>query len=74
MKFYEKLNLLMNLQNIPNNRLAKALSVDPSLISRWRNGTRDLARHSEYVTSIAHYFANQTSNRDRLVEIMDLPK
>ncbi len=74
MKFHEKLNLLMNLQNIPNNKLAKALSVDPSLISRWRNGTRDLAKHSEYVTGISTYFANQTVCRESLVEILDIPK
>ena len=72
MKFHEKLNLLMNLQNIPNNKLAKALSVDPSLISRWRNGTRDLTKHSEYVTGIATYFSNQTCNKDRLIEILDI--
>ena len=64
----------MNLQNIPNNKLAKALSVDPSLISRWRNGSRDLAKHSEYVTGIATYFANQTGSKDSLVEILDIPK
>jgi hypothetical protein len=74
MKFHEKLNLLMSLQNIPNNKLAKALSVDPSLISRWRSGTRDLTKHSEYVTGIATYFANQTSSKERLVEILDIPK
>ena len=74
MKFHEKLNLLMNLQNIPNNKLAKALSVDPSLISRWRNGTRDLTKHSEYVTGIATYFAKQTCSKDRLIEILDIPK
>ena len=64
----------MNLQKIPNNKLAKALSVDPSLISRWRNGTRDLTKHSEYVTGIAAYFANQSCNKDSLVEILDIPK
>jgi hypothetical protein len=74
MKFHEKLNLLMNLQNIPNNKLAKALSVDPSLISRWRNGTRDLTKHSEYVTGIATYFASQTCNKERLIEILDISK
>jgi len=64
----------MNLQSIPNNKLAKALSVDPSLISRWRNGSRDLAKHSEYVTGIATYFANQSCSKECLIEILDIPK
>jgi len=72
MRFYEKLNLLMGLQNIPNNKLAKALSVDPSLISRWRNGTRDLAKNSEYIVGIAEYFAKHSCDKNGLYEILDL--
>jgi len=74
MKFHEKLNLLMSVQNIPNNKLAKALSVDPSLVSRWRNGSRKLAKHSEYITGIATYFSNQSGSKNTLIEILDIPK
>lgn len=72
MKFHDKLNLLMTLQNIPNNKLAKALSLDPSLISRWRNGTRDLPKHSEYVEAIAAYFVASYKDKSRLCELMNI--
>ena len=72
MKFHDKLNLLMTLQNIPNNKLAKALSLDPSLISRWRNGSRDLPKHSEYIESIAHYFVSNYKDKSRLCELLNI--
>lgn len=72
MKFHDKLNLLMTLQNIPNNKLAKALSLDPSLISRWRNGSRDLPKHSEYIEAIALYFVTNYKDKSRLCELMNL--
>ena len=73
MRFYEKLNLLMSLQSVPNNKLAKALSVDPSLISRWRNGSRDIAKNSEYLVGIADYFAKHACDKESLFEILDFP-
>ena len=72
MKFNEKLNLLMCLQNTPNNKLAKTLSVDPSLISRWRTGTRNLAKHSSYVNRISEYFATHASDPQSLYEVLGL--
>ncbi len=72
MKFNEKFNLLMNLLNIPNNKLAKALSVDPSLISRWRSGARDPVRNSEYVALISHYIATHTADKHCLYELISV--
>ena len=72
MRFNEKLNLLMCLQNTPNNKLAKTLSVDPSLISRWRTGTRNIARNSTYLKSISEYFAEHATDPQSLMEILGL--
>lgn len=72
MKFHDKLNLLMTLQNIPNNKLAKALSLDPSLISRWRNGSRELPKHSEYIETLATYFVTIYKDKSRLCELMNI--
>lgn len=40
-RFAEKLCDLMCLENVTNARLARALRVDASLISRWRGGGRE---------------------------------
>ena len=37
-RFAKKLRDLMCLENVTNARLARALRVDASLISRWRGG------------------------------------
>ncbi|MEN3008372.1 hypothetical protein [Pseudothermotoga sp.] len=58
MDFARRLNLLMNLLEISNSVLAKALSVDPSLISRWRTGARTPSKDSPYLDRIAHYVSH----------------
>jgi hypothetical protein len=72
MKFHDKLNLVLSMQNIPNNKLAKAISVDPSLISRWRNGTRIPANHCGYIEVISHYIATHATDRQSLCELLTL--
>jgi len=72
MKFHEKLNLLMNMQKIANNKLAKVLSVDPSLISRWRNGSREIAHSSDYLKHISNYVATHAYDYESLYEILDI--
>ncbi|MFZ5353428.1 MAG: helix-turn-helix domain-containing protein [Bacillota bacterium] len=59
MNFKDKLSLLMNIQNTSNSRLAKALSVDPSLISRWKAGTRTPSDKSTHFRALAKYFSDQ---------------
>lgn len=73
MKFYEKFNLLMNLLNIPNNKLAKALSVDPSLISRWRSGSRDPVKNTTYVALISQYLVTHANDKECLYELIRIP-
>ena len=72
MKFNDKLSLLMHLQNIPNNKLAKALSVDPSLVSRWRNGTREMPKKSEYIQLIAEYITSHGSDLQNVIDVLSI--
>ena len=57
MSFADKLNLLIRIFSITNNQLARAIKVDPSLISRWRNGSRTAGSNSDYIIALAEYFA-----------------
>jgi hypothetical protein len=61
---------------LSNSRLAAALSVDPSLISRWRSGSRTPSRKSRYLESIAAFIVRRIekpSQRAALMEILSLP-
>lgn len=61
MLFSERLSFLMTVLNVTNIRLARALSVDASLVSRWRAGTRTPGKNSEHIKTIAAYFAGQAT-------------
>jgi len=69
MVFKEKLAFLMGLTETRNSQLANAIMVDPSLISRLRNGKRNVPSNAEYISSIAKYLASRcttTLQRDAL--------
>jgi transcriptional regulator with XRE-family HTH domain len=55
----EKLNALMNILGISNIRLAKALNVDSSLISRLRNGFRTPSKNSPLTINLCNYFCKR---------------
>lgn len=57
MQFYEKLIFIMNLTHTPNRELAQAIQVDPSIISRLRNGKRGIPRNLELLRSMAIFFS-----------------
>lgn len=59
MQFYEKLIFMMNLTQTQNKELAQAVQVDPSIISRLRNGKRGVPRNPELLRSMAVYFAER---------------
>ena len=61
MPFHEKLNLLMNITNTTNSTLARSVSLDPSLVSRLRRGTRFPAKNENYIKSIALFLAKHIS-------------
>lgn len=56
MKFSERLSTLMELFDINNTHLAHSLYVDASLISRWRNGSRQPKPQSRYYDELAEFF------------------
>jgi hypothetical protein len=75
MQFHEKLDLLMKIQNVTNIRLARSLSVDPSLVSRWRTGARKPSQKNDYIKEISTYFtahAKMEFQKAALYEIMGL--
>lgn len=57
MTFSEKLDLLMTLTGTSNSALGRALSYDPSYISRVRAGKRGLPRRQPFLKPAADYFA-----------------
>ena len=56
MKFAAKLDFLLQLFETNMSKLARGISVDPSLISKWRSGSRRLAADSQHIQLIAEYF------------------
>jgi hypothetical protein len=75
MQFNEKLDLLMTTLNVSNSRLARSLSVDPSLVSRWRTGARQPSQKNDYIKDISTYFtayAKMDFQKAALYEIMGL--
>jgi transcriptional regulator with XRE-family HTH domain len=74
--FSQRLDTLMTSFSISNSRLAIELSVDPSLVSRWRNGSRTPSRKNCYIEKIAQFFAGRiekASQHTALLEILNLP-
>lgn len=56
MNFDQKLTTLMNLFKISNSRLARAIDVDASLVSRWKTGERKISLNSPHIPMLANYF------------------
>ena len=59
MKFHEKLNFIMQLTNVKNNELGKALNFDPSYISRIRSGKRGLPKEQPFTVPASVYFSRK---------------
>lgn len=51
----QNLKSVMNYLRLTNNELARALAVDPSLVSRWLNGQRLLKASSAIMDALAEY-------------------
>jgi hypothetical protein len=56
MNFDQKLSTLMNLFKISNSKLARAINVDASLVSRWKSGERKISLNSPHIPMLANYF------------------
>ncbi|MGM0421370.1 MAG: hypothetical protein ACQEQG_10350 [Bacillota bacterium] len=61
MQFNEKLDILMKTLQVSNRRLARALSIDPSLVSRWRTGARRPSEKADYVKDISEFISTYTT-------------
>ncbi len=72
MDFGKKLSLLMSVLSVSNSALAKALSVDPSLISRWRSGSRIPAKDSGYIEMIASYLVEHAKMEHQKLAICEI--
>ncbi len=57
MGFSDKLSTLVNVYRMSNAMLARGIGVDPSLVSRWKNGDRAPAAASGTVRQIAAFLA-----------------
>lgn len=57
MRFADKLELLMNITNTSNSRLARHVSLDASFVSRLRRGERSPAHGVSYIQAMSYYFA-----------------
>jgi hypothetical protein len=72
MRFNEKFNLLMKMSNTTNTLLANAINVDPSLVSRWRTGSREPGDNSRFIQQIGTYFASRARHDFQRVALLEL--
>jgi hypothetical protein len=68
MDFSEKLNHLMDLFSISNSKLSRQLSIDPSLVSKWRHGNRMPARNASYISELVVYFHQLYQTADAMIQ------
>jgi len=63
---------ILNVLNISNNKLAKAINVDPSLVSRWKTGKRKIPLDSNYLRLTSNYLSENVfshSQKENLLKI-----
>lgn len=70
--FGECLNSLLSILGISGNKLAKAINVDASLVSRWINNKRVPAYDTVYINNIADYLSNSIKNSFQKQQIDEL--
>ncbi|MGN1223702.1 MAG: hypothetical protein ACI4TG_01205 [Ruminococcus sp.] len=63
-KRFSTLGYIMNFLNVQTTAMAKALHVDPSLISKWKSGTRQLTEQSIYFEDVIHYLIESSYSDD----------
>lgn len=72
MVFAEKLKLIMQLTSTTNSRLAAAINVDPSLISRLKSGDRFISSKSDYLLLMAEYFGSKCNDSFKSLTMIEL--
>lgn len=71
MKFFEKLNSMLNMFEITNYQLAEALQVDVSLISRWRTGNRLPSERSSHLEDISKLIVDKADEMEMLSGLIE---
>ena len=73
MHFKIRLNHIISALNIKNSEIASQLFVAPSLITRWRNGSRSPSDENLY--NLAVYFSKLLIEKDRhfVCKLLDMP-
>lgn len=66
------LSQLLNILNISNNKLAKSVNVDPSLVSKWKTGKRRVDKASIYLELISFYLSENVSDSCQIESILAL--
>lgn len=64
MDYANNLRTIMNYFDVTNNMLAKALAVDPSLVSRWLKRQRQLTASSETMDKLCNYLLSKSNSLD----------
>lgn len=72
LQFPDKLIFLMEITSTSNKQLAKVLKVDPSLISRFRKGTRFVPDKSGYFDKMSIYFAKKCTTDYQLSALSEI--
>ncbi len=62
MTFSEKLSFLLDISGTSNAELARAADIDPSQVSRLKNGTRNIPKRIRTIELIAEHFAQQCTS------------
>ncbi|MCI2057715.1 MAG: hypothetical protein LKJ80_00720 [Oscillibacter sp.] len=72
MDFPEKLKFLMELTATSNIQLSQLLKVDPSLISRYKSGTRSVPEQSNYIHMLSVYFASKCNTNYKHTAVLEM--
>lgn len=67
----DKFNFLMRVTETKNNKLGKAISFDPSYISRIRSGTRSMPKHRRFIQPVAAYLASAVRTAEQKEALAD---
>lgn len=74
--FPTKLSILMDCLDISNAQLAAKIHLDPSYISKLRNGKRKLPAHPDFLETANAYFVNEARKKNReemLSQLVQMP-
>ncbi|RJE46863.1 MULTISPECIES: transcriptional regulator [unclassified Dehalobacter] len=71
MTFAEKLDFLMNITKTSNSALAQHISVDASLISRFRRGERQPSRNANYLRTMSSYLAQRCTKAYQITAVFE---